>query len=292
MADDDAVVRDAQRLPWADRLSHAHWKVRNEAYAAITAEATPGADANASPLVDFGACVGARRRGGSGPACVRLTARARAQVRSRTRRAPTATPTRWTAAWRHWLPSWRARTRSMPRGACRCWRGCSARAPAAARPNSPARPARSCAGALAHNLVAKGLAARPKTATRASEALLLLVELDAAEATQARCAAARSRRPRARPHRAPTRPLHAHVCALLTRPACTPWGLQEALFKGLLGKVPKGVAACVDVLLQALKCDRPPRAAHAFYAAPAACAMRHVSHALLALFCSGCLGRV
>ena len=44
----------------------------------------------------------------------------------------------------------------------------------------------SFAGALATNLVSKGLTARPKTVTRASEALLLLVELDAAEAAVVR----------------------------------------------------------------------------------------------------------
>jgi hypothetical protein len=41
----------------------------------------------------------------------------------------------------------------------------------------------SFAGSLATNLVSKGLTARPKTVTRASDALLLLIELDAAEAT-------------------------------------------------------------------------------------------------------------
>ena len=41
----------------------------------------------------------------------------------------------------------------------------------------------SFAGALASNLVAKGLTARPKTVTRASDALLLLIELDAADTT-------------------------------------------------------------------------------------------------------------
>ena len=56
MADDDAVVRDAERLPWADRLAHAHWKVRSEAYAAVATASAAGADANESPLVDFGAC--------------------------------------------------------------------------------------------------------------------------------------------------------------------------------------------------------------------------------------------
>jgi hypothetical protein len=56
MADDDAVVRDAERLPWAERLAHAHWKVRSEAYAAVATASAAGADANESPLVDFGAC--------------------------------------------------------------------------------------------------------------------------------------------------------------------------------------------------------------------------------------------
>lgn len=46
----------------------------------------------------------------------------------------------------------------------------------------------SCAGALANALVSKALSGRPKTVTRASEALLLLVELDAAEAVTARAA--------------------------------------------------------------------------------------------------------
>ena len=40
-----------------------------------------------------------------------------------------------------------------------------------------------CAPVLAGSLVSKGLSARPKTVARASEALFLLVELDAAEAT-------------------------------------------------------------------------------------------------------------
>ena len=44
----------------------------------------------------------------------------------------------------------------------------------------------SFAGSLAANLVSKGLTARPKTVTRASDALLLLIELDAAEATLVR----------------------------------------------------------------------------------------------------------
>ena len=52
----------------------------------------------------------------------------------------------------------------------------------------------SFAGALANNLVSKGLTARPKTVTRASDALLLLIELDAAEATVVSPHAARWRR--------------------------------------------------------------------------------------------------
>jgi|APGre2960657423_1045063.scaffolds.fasta_scaffold121431_1 hypothetical protein len=66
---------------------------------------------------------------------------------------------------------------------------------------------------------------------------MLLVDLGAADAVVARAP------PRPRPH--------SHSQSL-TR------GVQEALLKGLQGKVPKGVAACVDLLLQALR-----RAAHA-----------------------------
>lgn len=55
------------------------------------------------------------------------------------------------------------------------------------KPNAPVSHASACrgsfAGALANNLVSKGLTARPKTVTRASDALLLLIELDAADAT-------------------------------------------------------------------------------------------------------------
>ena len=71
------------------------------------------------------------------------------------------------------------------------------------------------APALSAALVSKGLTARAKTAGRASEALLLLVQLDTADV----------------------------VC--------------DALFKGLQGKLPKGVAACADVLLSALRAFGP-----------------------------------
>ena len=54
-ADTDALVRDAERLPWAERLTHAHWRVRAEAYAAVTTAAAGGADTSVSPLSDFGA---------------------------------------------------------------------------------------------------------------------------------------------------------------------------------------------------------------------------------------------
>ncbi len=55
MADDDAVVRDALKLPWEERFVHAHWRVRSEAYAAVAAAAGGAADATGSPLVEFGA---------------------------------------------------------------------------------------------------------------------------------------------------------------------------------------------------------------------------------------------
>jgi hypothetical protein len=64
MADDDALVRDAQALPWEERFAHAHWRVRSEAYAAVTAAAGGAADATASPLAEFGA-----RLGAAGVAC-------------------------------------------------------------------------------------------------------------------------------------------------------------------------------------------------------------------------------
>ena len=85
----------------------------------------------------------------------------------------------------------------------------AARGPPHARPSHGAY--------LASNLVAKGLAARPKTAARAAEALLLLVELDAAEAAVVRARArahsrltprhARARRAPPAPPPAPSRPL-------------------------------------------------------------------------------------
>ena len=53
--DTEALVRAAERLPWADRLQHAHWRVRVEAYAAVAAAAAAGGDAGAPPLSDFGA---------------------------------------------------------------------------------------------------------------------------------------------------------------------------------------------------------------------------------------------
>jgi hypothetical protein len=56
-ADDDAVVRAAAKLAWPERLTHSHWRVRAEAYAAVTAAAATAADANASPLADFGAII-------------------------------------------------------------------------------------------------------------------------------------------------------------------------------------------------------------------------------------------
>lgn len=53
--DTEALLRDAQRLPWEARLTHAHWAVRVQAYGAVTAAAAAAGDINASPLSDFGA---------------------------------------------------------------------------------------------------------------------------------------------------------------------------------------------------------------------------------------------
>ena len=61
---------------------------------------------------------------------------------------------------------------------------------------------------------------------------MLLVDLGTADAMVARAP--------------PPTPSHSHL-QRLTR------GVQEALLKGLQGKVPKGVAACVDLMLQALR---------------------------------------
>jgi hypothetical protein len=74
----------------------------------------------------------------------------------------------------------------------------------------------SAASVLANNLVTKGLTARPKTVTRASEALLLLMEMDAAEATTART-------PRARVSRALRLAAPRHATGLLHHAAsCSP----------------------------------------------------------------------
>jgi hypothetical protein len=57
----EALLRDAQRLPWEARLTHAHWAVRVAAYNAVTAAAGAAGDITASPLSDFGAPVAAPR---------------------------------------------------------------------------------------------------------------------------------------------------------------------------------------------------------------------------------------
>jgi hypothetical protein len=59
--DTEALLRDAQRLPWEARLTHAHWAVRVAAYNAVTAAAGAAGDITASPLSDFGAPVAAPR---------------------------------------------------------------------------------------------------------------------------------------------------------------------------------------------------------------------------------------
>jgi hypothetical protein len=86
--DTEALVRDAERLPWADRLTHAHWRVRVEAYAAVTAAAAAAGDVSAPPLSDFGAPSPRRA-----PSCAFLT-HGRAQPRRAIKPPPMVTPTR------------------------------------------------------------------------------------------------------------------------------------------------------------------------------------------------------
>jgi hypothetical protein len=69
-ADDDALVREAKALPLPERLAHANWRVRVDAYADVVKEAVCAQDASAQPLKDFGA-------GGSAGAAQRLQARAK-----------------------------------------------------------------------------------------------------------------------------------------------------------------------------------------------------------------------
>ena len=57
-ADDEALVRAAKALPLPERLVHANWRVRVDAYADVVKEAGWAQDGSTPPLRDFGAlCV-------------------------------------------------------------------------------------------------------------------------------------------------------------------------------------------------------------------------------------------
>jgi hypothetical protein len=53
--DDEAVVREAKNLPLPERLVHAHWRVRSDAYADVVKEAGWAQDISTQPLKEFGA---------------------------------------------------------------------------------------------------------------------------------------------------------------------------------------------------------------------------------------------
>ena len=54
-AKDDALIAAAKSLPLPDRLLHAHWRVRSDAYADVVKEAGWAQDGTTQPLRDFGA---------------------------------------------------------------------------------------------------------------------------------------------------------------------------------------------------------------------------------------------
>ena len=53
--DDDKLVREARQLPLPERLAHAHWRVRADAYADVGKEASAATDATSPTLAEFGA---------------------------------------------------------------------------------------------------------------------------------------------------------------------------------------------------------------------------------------------
>lgn len=209
MADDEPILAAARALPLAERALHSNWKVRCEAYAAVS---SASGEEGAALLREFGARGGARRARRS---LTRRSARGRQGAAGRQRQRAGRG-----AGGVGRLPG--ARRRRGVRGQVRPASNADSWAP---RPPAP-RAARLTPGPshgayLASNLVAKGLAARPKTAARAAEALLLLIELDAAEAAVVRARArahARTTPRRARARRAPPAPPPA-PSRPLTRPA-------------------------------------------------------------------------
>lgn len=95
--EDDKLVREAKLLPLPERLAHASWKVRADAYADVAKEAGVAQNGSTPPLAEFGA-PGSLGAAPLPPAS--LTVRAFwCQASSLLRSCRTATPTRWTPAW-------------------------------------------------------------------------------------------------------------------------------------------------------------------------------------------------
>lgn len=72
-ADDDALVREAKALPLPERLAHANWRVRVDAYADVVKEAGCAQVASAQPLKDFGARQRCRRSAAPASTCKTLS---------------------------------------------------------------------------------------------------------------------------------------------------------------------------------------------------------------------------
>ena len=53
--DDDKLVREAAKLPIAERLAHSHWRVRADAYADVGKEASWAKETSTPTLTEFGA---------------------------------------------------------------------------------------------------------------------------------------------------------------------------------------------------------------------------------------------
>jgi len=246
-------VTAARALPLPDRLLHNHWRVRSEAYADVLKETGWAQDATTQPLCDFGAhspymCVSTW----SGAPHVALVLTAEC--------FPCATAFTVSLSLRRGCSqggTGRERER-VGRGSGSPGRVLSESGrrlrPTVCTPRlvlsqldetqSPLtrRTPTSHAPELAANLVAKGLTARPKTVAKAAEALLLLVALGAADTVVVRSHS--------------TLDSSSPPCVFSdagTHVSCVLRFYQEACVKGSAGKLPKGVAACVDVLLQALR---------------------------------------
>lgn len=54
--DEAKLLQEAKSLPFAERLTHKHWKVRSEAYLDVTKEAVWAENVTGGILKEFGAC--------------------------------------------------------------------------------------------------------------------------------------------------------------------------------------------------------------------------------------------